>query len=274
MSDLIHREAARLIALEYISDSMERRLAIEAIRALPAAQTKTDDFFFALPVTLTYTNWRGEKTQRTIVPRRVWFGSNDWHPNPQWLLTALDTEKGEERDFALKDFGNPAVQPDAAAIQEAAFREVLEIARDAMLGFEALQTVATRGGNSKDVLAHSSAREAARQIFAAISALIDKPGKEVMPDDNDSTHPRSDTAPAGLSAGGGAGWQPIETAPKDRVVDLGQRRGFGTLTPFGMFAAVRNAGLTRTTTGASKKAGHTHTGATRQNRQRKGAHDD
>ena len=38
MSDLIHREAARLIALEYISDSMERRLAIEAIRALPAVQ--------------------------------------------------------------------------------------------------------------------------------------------------------------------------------------------------------------------------------------------
>ena len=38
--------------------------------------------------------------------------------------------------------------------------------------------------------------------------------------------PRSDTAPAGLSAGGGAGWQPIETAPKDRVVDLWSKKGF------------------------------------------------
>ena len=79
--------------------------------AHPAVQPKTDDFFFSLPVTLTYTNWRGETTQRTIVPRRVWFGSTDWHPRRQWLLTALDTEKGEERDFALKDFGNQAVQP-------------------------------------------------------------------------------------------------------------------------------------------------------------------
>ena len=31
---------------------------------------------------------------------------------------------------------------------------------------------------------------------------------------------------AGLSAGGGAGWQPIETAPKDRVVDLWSTKGF------------------------------------------------
>ena len=38
MSDLIRREDARLIALEYISDSMERHGALEAIRAIPAVQ--------------------------------------------------------------------------------------------------------------------------------------------------------------------------------------------------------------------------------------------
>ena len=38
MSDLIRRKDARLIALEYISDSMERHGALEAIRALPAAR--------------------------------------------------------------------------------------------------------------------------------------------------------------------------------------------------------------------------------------------
>jgi hypothetical protein len=57
------------------------------------------------PVTLTYTNWRGETAERTILPQRVWFGATDWHPEPQWLLTAIDVEKGVERDFALKDFG-------------------------------------------------------------------------------------------------------------------------------------------------------------------------
>ena len=41
MSDLIRREDARLIALEYISDSMERHGALEAIRALPAVQPDT-----------------------------------------------------------------------------------------------------------------------------------------------------------------------------------------------------------------------------------------
>lgn len=60
------------------------------------------------PVTLTYTNWRGETSERTISPRRMWFGSTEWHPEPQWLLSAIDTEKGALRDFALKDFGQPA----------------------------------------------------------------------------------------------------------------------------------------------------------------------
>jgi len=83
----------------------------DLVEALPAVQPVT-----GAPVTLTYTNWRGETAQRTIIPQRVWFGSTDWHPEPQWLLTALDIEKGAERDFALKDFGSPAVQPDAARI--------------------------------------------------------------------------------------------------------------------------------------------------------------
>ena len=60
------------------------------------------------PVTLTYTNWQGKTAQRNITPVRVWFGSTPWHPEPQWLLTAVDAEKGLERDFALKDFGAPA----------------------------------------------------------------------------------------------------------------------------------------------------------------------
>lgn len=60
------------------------------------------------PVTLTYRNWRGEISDRTIIPRRVWFGSTEWHPEAQWLLTAWDAGKDAERDFALADFlGKP-----------------------------------------------------------------------------------------------------------------------------------------------------------------------
>ena len=73
------------------------------------------------PVTLTYTNWRGETAERTITPKRIWFGSTDWHPEPQWLLTAFDAEKQADRDFALKDFGQalpPAVPTDNTALVE------------------------------------------------------------------------------------------------------------------------------------------------------------
>ena len=52
-------------------------------------------------------------------------------------------------------------------------------------------------------------------------------GEEVMPSEpNGSAERPRNTAPAGMSAGGGAGWQPIETAPKDRVVDLWSTKGF------------------------------------------------
>lgn len=67
------------------------------------------------PIQLTYTNWRGETSERKIIPIGVWFGSTDWHPEPQWLLKAHDCEKGAQRDFALKDFGRlPAAQEQVA----------------------------------------------------------------------------------------------------------------------------------------------------------------
>lgn len=71
------------------------------------------------PVTLTYTNWRGETAERTITPKRIWFGSTYWHPEPQWLLTAFDAEKQADRDFALRDFGQvppPAAPTDNTAL--------------------------------------------------------------------------------------------------------------------------------------------------------------
>lgn len=40
---------------------------------------------------------------RTVVPQEIWFGSNEWHKVDQWMMRALDIEKGEVRDFALVD---------------------------------------------------------------------------------------------------------------------------------------------------------------------------
>jgi predicted DNA-binding transcriptional regulator YafY len=90
----------------------ELKSAITDLQPAPAADT-------GQAVKLTYTNWRGETSGRTIVPLSIWYGSTDWHPEPQWLIKAIDMEKGAERDFALKDFGHPAPL-DAERVREAA----------------------------------------------------------------------------------------------------------------------------------------------------------
>lgn len=64
-------------------------------------------------VTILYTNYRGETAPRRITPiAREWFGSSDWHPEPQWLFTAFDMDKEVFRDFArsgVKAWGQAAV---------------------------------------------------------------------------------------------------------------------------------------------------------------------
>lgn len=54
-------------------------------------------------VTVTYTNYRGETATRKIQPSRLFWGSTEWHPEPQWLLEAWDFGKSAVRVFALKD---------------------------------------------------------------------------------------------------------------------------------------------------------------------------
>ncbi|MEL4069570.1 hypothetical protein WKW50_05420 [Ochrobactrum sp. GPK 3] len=81
------------------------------------------------PVTVLYTNYRGETSERTITPIRPWFGSTEWHSEPQWLLRAYDHGKGAERDFAFKDFGSlPLVPPGDKEMYLAGMTEAAEIA--------------------------------------------------------------------------------------------------------------------------------------------------
>lgn len=54
-------------------------------------------------VIIDYTNHRGERREREIIPIEIVFGGSKWHSEPQWLLRATDCEKNEERHFAMKD---------------------------------------------------------------------------------------------------------------------------------------------------------------------------
>lgn len=55
------------------------------------------------PIKMIYTNYRGETSVRSVTPISVDFGTTDWHPEPQWLMTAYDNDKGAHRAFALRD---------------------------------------------------------------------------------------------------------------------------------------------------------------------------
>jgi predicted DNA-binding transcriptional regulator YafY len=56
-----------------------------------------------MKIIIDYTNWKGERSSRTIIPIRIYWGSNEWHKIEQWLMEAHDIEKKAPRNFALKD---------------------------------------------------------------------------------------------------------------------------------------------------------------------------
>jgi hypothetical protein len=57
----------------------------------------------AVPVSIDYTNWKGERRERHIMPLMVWFGLSKYHQGAQWFMKALDLEDGQRKDFAMKD---------------------------------------------------------------------------------------------------------------------------------------------------------------------------
>lgn len=84
-------------------DTVKALENVQGSAPTPQAESAADSWLKAREVKITYTNHRGEIGVRRIQPLRMWFGKNDWHHTEQWLLRAVDLEKGEDRDFALKD---------------------------------------------------------------------------------------------------------------------------------------------------------------------------
>lgn len=52
-------------------------------------------------VFIDYTNWRGERAWRRIIPNRISFATTPHHKEAQWVLVALDVDKAEDRAFAV-----------------------------------------------------------------------------------------------------------------------------------------------------------------------------
>ncbi|WP_421983415.1 hypothetical protein [Roseibium sp.] len=72
-----------------------------------AEQLQLCNFLLALAadsgLSFTYTNYRGETSQRRVKPLHLWHGSTEHHPKPTLLLCGLDLDKNAERDFKLTD---------------------------------------------------------------------------------------------------------------------------------------------------------------------------
>ena len=51
-------------------------------------------------VIIDYTNWRGERRERRVIPQYSIYGSNQWHPGNQWLWVMWDLEENKEKCFA------------------------------------------------------------------------------------------------------------------------------------------------------------------------------
>lgn len=54
-------------------------------------------------IRMKYRNWKGVVADRCVTEPNLWFGSTEYHKEEQWLMHAFDVDKGEYRDFALKD---------------------------------------------------------------------------------------------------------------------------------------------------------------------------
>ena len=53
-------------------------------------------------VEIDYTNYRGVREKRIVLPLVIEFMSSEWHPKPQWCLRAYCTQREAVRTFAME----------------------------------------------------------------------------------------------------------------------------------------------------------------------------
>lgn len=92
----------RIIVELHSGDAIDLRDSLN--EALPTPVLSEDG---VEPLRFLYRNWRGETRERSAIPIGFRFGSTQWHPEPQWLMLARDTEKSAMREFAVRDMGAP-----------------------------------------------------------------------------------------------------------------------------------------------------------------------
>ncbi len=52
---------------------------------------------------MLYVNYKGEEAWRDVVTLSLYWGSTQWHTEPQMLLEVYDYDRKAHRTFAVKD---------------------------------------------------------------------------------------------------------------------------------------------------------------------------
>lgn len=66
-------------------------------------ETALTDIYAGMVLYFRYKNWRGVVSFRRVVVGGIYYGVSPYHEGPQFFLRAIDTDKNEQRDFALAD---------------------------------------------------------------------------------------------------------------------------------------------------------------------------
>lgn len=54
-------------------------------------------------VSIDYTNYKGQRALRLVMPQHIFWGATSYHREPQWMLIAIDVIRGVSREFAMRD---------------------------------------------------------------------------------------------------------------------------------------------------------------------------
>jgi len=89
-----HREEEMEKLKKYFEDKKSAEGLIQSVTGIDYCRVSID-----------YTNYRGKRKQYEILPEKIYFGSNEYHTEPQWLMNAkvYDGDEIKERNFAMRD---------------------------------------------------------------------------------------------------------------------------------------------------------------------------
>jgi hypothetical protein len=64
------------------------------------------EFKFCGYIEFEYTNYKGEHDTRRVCTHSIAWGSTEYHPQPQWILTGHCMDRRVTRGFAMRDMSN------------------------------------------------------------------------------------------------------------------------------------------------------------------------